>query len=117
MMRYMRKVPDEAWDDIRGFVKLRNCHWYVRQQAALLISMRKLAQISLDAIRRIFENEANMEVKRAWVRALAQVPKQELQEIIRSLLLAVEPKLQRLGRAFRLQLKSRDAMPFNAIIP
>jgi Reverse transcriptase (RNA-dependent DNA polymerase) len=99
MLRFVGQVPDEAWDNIWCHVRGKD-HWYVRQQAALLISMRRLAKNSLDAIQRLFEKEQEIEVKRAWVRALAQVPIEDLGGIVRSLLLAVDQKLQRLGRFY-----------------
>jgi hypothetical protein len=99
-LRYMRNIPLSAWREARHRLKLQNIHWYVRQQAAVLFGLKKLNKREISNIRKLFEKETKLEVKRVWVQALAQLPREELLEVIRSLIFATEPKLQRLGRFF-----------------
>ncbi|WP_217490613.1 hypothetical protein [Candidatus Nitrospira nitrificans] len=47
-----------------------------------------------------FEKEDNVEVKMAWIQCLTQLPREELEQLSRSLTLAVHNKLQRLGQFF-----------------
>jgi hypothetical protein len=99
-LRFMRNIPNEAWKLARHHMSLKSCHWYVRQQAALLIGMKSLKSNELRAVQKIYKNEDNIEIKRALCKALAQLPREELENITHDLVFSVESKLQRLGRFF-----------------
>jgi len=104
-LRYMRNIPIEAWKEARRQIRLKNAHWYVRQQAALLLGQKNLAKHELNALKGVYEKEKNVyekekntEVKKALVHALAQFPRPDQEKVFRSLVFSADPKLQRLGR-------------------
>ncbi len=99
-MRYMRQLPPEAWNEARHQLKLKRAHWYVRQQAAALLALKKLRRSELRSVERMFEKEQNAEVKRALLQSLTQLPRKHLGETVRQLLFVAHPKLQRVGRFF-----------------
>jgi hypothetical protein len=101
VMRYMRKIPKEAWGLARNRArcKMRDAnHWYIRQQAVLLLGLKPLSKRELTAALRLYEQENVIEVKRAWVKALAQLEVDTLNKVITRLIFSIEPKLQRVGR-------------------
>jgi len=100
ILRYMRNIPSEAWKEARRQVSIKKNHWYVRQQAAILIGLKKMSKREVDAVSRLYEREENTEVKRGWIIALSQLPRENLEEITRTLIFAADPKLQRVGRFY-----------------
>ena len=101
VMRYMRRIPSEAWSLARkrARCKMRDVnHWYIRQQAVLLLSLRPLSKRELKTARRLYGQEDVIEVKRAWIKALAQLEVNALNKVTRELIFSIEPKLQRVGR-------------------
>ena len=99
-LRYMRNIPAEGWIEARRHIRLKKNHWYVRQQAALLLGQKKLVKKELNSLRNAYEKEKNTEVKKALMQALAQLPRPDLLTISRSLVFSAEPKLQRAGRFY-----------------
>jgi hypothetical protein len=100
LLRYMRVVPDEAWAICKRSLRLSRSHWYVRQQAALLLSQKKLNKKELSGIKRLFELEKQCEVRRSMAQALTQLSPPEFTEFVQTLLFASDPGLQRLGRFY-----------------
>jgi hypothetical protein len=99
-MRYMRHLPPEAWSEARHQVKLRKAHWYVRQQAAMLLTLKRLSPRELKSVEGMYHKEQNPEVKGALLQALTQLPPKQLRETVRQLLFVADPKLQRVGRFY-----------------
>jgi len=111
IMRYMRSIPREVWGLAKNRVRVLKTpkhHWYIKQQAALLLSLKKLTKKELSWVRRVYEEEQDVEVKRAWVKALAQLSRSEFEDVTRELVFAIEPKLQRLGRLCHMMLYSEE---------
>lgn len=100
ILRYSHHVSSNAWAQVWRLSRLKKLHWYVRQQAAILISLKKLNEQSLGAAQSYYERESDIETKRGWVQCLAQLPRVQLESLARGLTLAVEPKLQRLGQLY-----------------
>lgn len=107
-LRYMRNVPAEAWREARRELRLKNGHWYVRQQAAILVGLRRLGKGEMRAIVRSYEKEENPEVKRAYLHMLSQLPRNELEDVVRGLVFTVDPKVQRLGQFYHGLLFDKD---------
>ena len=99
-LRYMRNIPFEAWREARREMKAKNGHWYVRQQAAMLLGLKRLGRSEISSMQKIYRNEQHSEVKRACFQALAQLSKSDLEIATRELVFSVDPKLQRLGRFY-----------------
>ena len=100
LLRYVRNIPQEAWQLAKYRARQTRreiSHRYVRQQAALLVGQKVMNQRELEAIRQRYEQEKDIEVKRAWIKALPQLPESQFKKIVRGLAFSVEPKLQRLG--------------------
>jgi hypothetical protein len=60
--------------------------------------MKDLGRTGIAWTKQAFEKEDNVEVKRAWIQCLTQLPREELEQFARSLTLSVHGKLQRLGQ-------------------
>jgi hypothetical protein len=99
-LRYMRNIPIEAWREARREMKTKNGHWYVRQQAAMLLGLKRLSRSEMSSMQKLYRNEQHPEVKRACLQALAQLSKNDLENATRELVFSVDPKLQRLGRFY-----------------
>jgi len=99
-LRYMRNIPLEAWKEARHEMKIRNGHWYVRQQAAMLLGLKKLGKSEVRSMQKLYGNEQHPEVKRACFQALAQLSRNDLENATRELVFSVDTKLQRLGRFY-----------------
>ncbi len=97
-LRYVRKIPSNAWRDARRLLAARREHWYVRQQAASLLAVKELRPRELQSLRRQYLAEDNVEVKLGLIRPLVQIPGPELRELAREMVMSIEPRLQRLGR-------------------
>ncbi len=108
VMRYQRDVTSELWREARKRLKRKQEHWYVRQWAAQLISLKQLSKRELDSLRRLFFAEDNTEVKRALLQSLVQLPQEDLISLNKDLLYETDPKIQRLGRYFDGMLFDRE---------
>lgn len=109
LLRYVRNVPPEGWQLACRLLRRKSTHWYVRQQAAMLLSMKPLQKREMQGIRRLFDAERKVQVKRALAQALAQLPGDELERFVRKLVFAPQPPLQRVGRLYHDMLFNPEA--------
>jgi len=100
MMRYVRDIPTEVWKEARRILRLKSSHWYVRQQAAQLLSIKPLSKQELRNIQKLFNAEKHLEVRKALCHALAQLADDECVEFTRRLVFSTEPSLQKIGRFY-----------------
>ena len=100
MMRYVRDIPMAAWKEARRILGQKRSHWYVRQQAAQLLSIKCLSKRELTAVQRRFAAESHVEVKKALCQALAQLPVPACTEFAHGLVFSTEPALQKIGRFY-----------------
>lgn len=108
LLRYMKTIPDGSWPLAKKRLRAKTPHWYVRQQAALLLSQKILGKAELRAIRRLFENEQHCEVRKAMAEALTQLPPKEFTECVQIMVFASDPGIQRLGRFYHGLLFNRQ---------
>jgi len=99
-LRYQRELTPSVWSEAKKRLRAKKEHWYVRQQAALLISLKDLSKKELKALRKLATEESHAEVKRSLVQTLAQLPQQDLKDLTKELLFESDPKCQRLGRYY-----------------
>lgn len=97
-LRYALSLEASSWGMIWRLATLRTVHWHTRRQAVLLLSMKQLDRGGLASAKRAFEKENNIEVKRAWVHCLTQLPRVDLEKVAHSLAFSLHTKLQRLGQ-------------------
>jgi hypothetical protein len=107
-LRYQRDVTSGMWKEAKNRLRSKREHWYVRQQAALLISQKDLSRKELKSLWDLADNESNAEVKRSLVQALAQLPQNDLEALSKQLLFESDPKCQRLGRYYYGLLFDKD---------
>lgn len=107
-LRYQRDVTSETWKEAKKRLKAKREHWYVRQQAAQLVSLKQLSKRELDSLRKLASEEQNVEVRRAVGQALAQLPREELIAVSRELLFETDLKTQRLGRYWNGMLSDKN---------
>ncbi len=100
ILRYMRNISPKIWAKIWRFARLKSAHWYVRQQATILLGMKVQKNGALKSILNYFENEEVTEVKRGWIQCLTQLPPNKFNPFLSKLTLAVDPKIQRVGQFF-----------------
>ncbi|HKZ41860.1 MAG TPA: hypothetical protein VJ044_12925, partial [Candidatus Hodarchaeales archaeon] len=99
-LRYQRDLQSLLWREAKRRLKNKKEHWYVRQQAALLIGLKNLSKKELESLRKLAFEEEDAKVKRALGQALAQLPQQELFALSKELLFEINPEIQRLGRYY-----------------
>jgi hypothetical protein len=97
-LRYFLIIDPETWSQIWRLSRLRSINWNTRRQAARLLSMKDLGRNGLAWAMQAFEKEDNVEVKRAWIQCLTQLPREELEQLSRSFTLSIHSKLQRPGQ-------------------
>jgi hypothetical protein len=98
LMRTFHGIPKTVLQEAHRELHRKRCHWYVRQQAALLLGVRKPGDRQLMHLRDLYDNEQDAEVKRAMVPLLTQLPRNNLIQVDRGLVFSTHPKLQRIGR-------------------
>lgn len=107
-LRFVRNIPGDALREARRCIDRKKEPWFVKQQAALLLSQKCLTQSELRSYRSLFGKEKDPEVKRTIAQILAQLPKDELQEIASNMLYTTNPTMQRVGRFFSGLLKDEQ---------
>lgn len=100
MLRYVREIPASVYSDAKAILKKKTYHWFVKQQAALLLSLKPLKPREHDGIVRLYEQERDPEVKRAIAQVLTQLPKNDLENIISTMLFSTTPQIQKVGRFY-----------------
>jgi len=100
MMRYVRDIPDKAWEEARRILRNKRSHWYVRQHAAQLLSLKSLNKREIKTIQKRFNAEDHSEVKKALCQALTQMSYKELVDFTRGLVFSTVPSLQKIGRFY-----------------
>jgi hypothetical protein len=100
LLRYMRELPGQTWALVRKKVQVRRNkpHWYVRQEAVLLLAMKPLSTREVGCCHRMFKGEQDVEVRRAWVKCLVQLDSERFSGVVQELVFSPELKLQRTGR-------------------
>jgi len=98
LLRYLKKISPESIYYARRILGLKSKHWYVKVQAALLLSCINMTQRSLEKLKKLYEKEKNIEVKRALVKCLCQLKREELVRFLRILVYEYDKKLSFLGK-------------------
>jgi len=104
ILRYQRNIETDIIQKLKTTLKDKKKHWYVRQQAAQLISLKLLSQKELKTLIKLFNEESNVEIKRAIGQALTQLPLDQFNKLKDSCLYDTYPKIQRLGLYFHSML-------------
>ena len=98
LLRYLKSISRRSINYSKRCLKLKNKHWYVKVQSALLLSCVSLQKKEIKSLKKIYENEKNVELKRALVKGLCQLQKDELDEFLRVLVFENDKKLSSIGR-------------------
>jgi len=96
--RYLCKIPKEVAGYARKCLRTKNKHWYVRVQSALLLGNLDLPKRSLKSLKRIYECEQNVEIKRSLIKALCQIERSELDDFLGELVFENDNRLSSIGR-------------------
>jgi len=99
-LRYQRDLPSEVWKEAKQRLRSKKEHWYVRQQAAILVGLKQLSKRELRSLRKLYNEVDNREVKRTLMQSLAQLPCEDLTKLANELLYDSDAKMQRLGRFY-----------------
>lgn len=97
-LRYLKEIPYEIIQYARKNLRLKGKHFCVRIQSALLLANLRLKQRSLVSLRKLYENEPNVEIKRALVKCLCQLSRDKLDRFLRELTFENHDRLFFLGR-------------------
>jgi len=98
LLRYLKNISPRSISYAKKCLRLRKKHWYVKVQSALLLSCLILNKRELGALKKIYKDEKNVEVKRALVKCLCQLQEDKLGEFLRILVFENDKKLSLLGR-------------------
>jgi len=115
LMRYLRAVPKKSVSYARKCLGLRSKHWYVKVQSALLLASLNLQRRSLESLRKVYENEGNVEIKRSLIKCLCQLPKDKLNKFIEDLIFENDKKLYSPGRMLYSILHNQKDAAINEI--
>jgi hypothetical protein len=97
-LRYMRDYSNELISYLKKIYRLKNKHWYVRAQSLLLLAQTALSIRFLNRLKKEYEREINIEIKRAMVAPLCQLKVDELKTFLREISFDPNIKIGRLGR-------------------
>ena len=97
-LRYMRDYPGELINYVKKIYRSKRKHWYIRSQALLLLSQILLPEKFLSKLREEYDQEINIEVKRAMVAPLCQLGAKEVKDFVRNISFDPNLKIGRLGR-------------------
>ena len=97
-LRYTRRYPKELKSFIRKICLSRKKHWYVRAQAFLLLGQIPLSEKTLGRLRKKYDEETNIEVKRAIVVPMCQLRDEKLKDFLREISFDPNLKIGRVGR-------------------
>jgi hypothetical protein len=97
-LRYMRIHSSESITYMKKICRSKSKHWYVRSQAYLFLAQIPLSQKFLSRLRKEYDEETNIEVKRAMVAVLCQLKADELKDHVRRISFDPNLKIGRLGR-------------------
>jgi hypothetical protein len=98
VLRYLKEYEKEIINYSKKVIKSKTAHWYIRSQAYLLLAQVPLSQTYLKTIRRAFEEETNIEVKRAMIAVLMQINEKDLKDFLNEISFDPNPKVGRIGR-------------------
>ena len=114
-LRYLNFIPYEIIQYARNSLTLRKKHWYVRVQWTILLANLKLQPRNLRRILRLYRNESNIEIKRAFVICLCQLDKDKLIDFLRELTFENNKRLFSIGRMLSSILYNRNGSAIKAI--
>ncbi|MFQ5729634.1 MAG: reverse transcriptase domain-containing protein [Waddliaceae bacterium] len=97
-LRYMRHHSTEVIRYLKKVYKLKKKHWYVRLQALLLLLQISLSEKFIRQLRKEFDEEKNIQVKRAMIAPLCQLKSEELKDFVKKISFDPNHKIGRLGR-------------------
>jgi hypothetical protein len=83
---------------MKGIRQLKKKHWYVRLQAYLLLAQIPLLRGIVQGVRKEYDLETNLEVRRGMISPLCQLDADELKSFIRIVSFDPNLKIGRLGR-------------------
>jgi len=107
--RYMSVYPRELKRFIERISRTKGTHWYIKCQAMLLLAQLPLSQRRLTTIRKKFDEEKNIELRRTIIMSLCQLEIAKLAEFIRMVSFDPNPKIGRVGRMLLDLLSVPDA--------
>ncbi len=97
LLRYLKEIPQESVSYTRKCLRSKSKHWYVKVQSALLLASLNLQERSLRSLNKLYKKEQSVELKRALVKCLCQLRKNDLVKFLRSLIFENDYKLSSLG--------------------
>jgi hypothetical protein len=97
-LRYMRDYPRELVGYIKRIYYSKKKHWYIRVQALLLLAQMDIQKKMLGRMKEEYDNEINIEIKRAMIAPLCQLKVDELKEFVKKISFDPNLKIGRVGR-------------------
>lgn len=97
-LRYMGRCPKAAFDHSQKVLFSKRKHWYIRVQAALLLSSRPITKGRLNSLLSLFEREGDFQVRRAMIGPLCQLSDDQQREFLRKIVFDPSPAISRRAR-------------------
>ncbi|MFQ5729772.1 MAG: hypothetical protein ACE5GN_05370 [Waddliaceae bacterium] len=97
-LRYMRNQSNGVISYFKKVYGLKKKHWYVRSQALLSLGQISLSEQFIRKLRKEFDVEKNIQVKRAMVSPLCQLKSEGLKDFVKKISFDPNHKIGRLGR-------------------
>jgi len=97
-LRYMRQFPKSGVTYAKKVLRRRRKHWYVRVEASLLLGSVKLEKGFVEAMLKTFEREEDIQVKRAMIAPLTQLPDDAQRVFLRKIVFDPSSAISRRAR-------------------
>jgi len=113
-LRYTRIYPKELLSYVKKITRSKVKHWYVKIQAILLLNQLELSKADLKSLQRQFNSEENVEVKKAIIRLLCQLDKEDLEKFVNEAIFEKNSKITQIIKMLNF-LKDKEDKALNEI--
>lgn len=113
-LRYVRTYPRKLISYIKKTKRSKLKHWYVRIQAILLFDQLELSIEELKSLLKQYDSEKNIDVKKALIRPLCQLDKNNLEKFLKETIFEKNSKITQIIKML-LFLQNKEAEAFNEI--
>ena len=107
-LRYSRIYPSKLIHFAKKGGRNLRKHWYVRCQAILILSQLMLSATELRSLLRHYKAEQNTEVKKALIKCLCQLKKDEFENFTHEAIFETDLKIQRIIKMLKCLKDSKD---------
>lgn len=107
-LRYARICPRRLLSYVKKVRRSKLKHWYVRIQAILLLTQLELSKADLKSLLKQYKSEKNIEVKKALIKPLCQLSRDDLGKFLREAIFERNSKITQIIKMLILLQEKED---------